>query len=115
VLAVAMEESGIAELINTAQVDRRTWYCYESAAGDAYSVARPEIVAELENEARQALAGILGQGLCVSGDAFCGTKPATRWGGGHRRKPGREGERGAHRKSADNGLNRPCPSPIWIS
>jgi hypothetical protein len=58
-LAVAMEESGKAKLLNTAQVDGRTWYSYESAAGDVFSVVRPEIGAELEREMREVLEGIL--------------------------------------------------------
>jgi hypothetical protein len=37
-LAVAMEESGIAKMTNTAQIDGRTWYSCESASGDVYSV-----------------------------------------------------------------------------
>jgi hypothetical protein len=52
-LTVAMEESGMAELINTAQVDGRTWYSYDSVAGDVFSVVRPEIDPELEREMRE--------------------------------------------------------------
>ena len=58
-LAVAMEESGIAELINTVQIDGRTWYSHKSASGDVCSVARPEIGPELEKEMREALEGTL--------------------------------------------------------
>lgn len=58
-LAATMEESGIAKLINTAQIHGRTWYSYESASGEVCSVARPEIGAELEKEMREALEGIL--------------------------------------------------------
>lgn len=50
-LAVAMEESGMTELINTAHLGGRTWYSYESAAGDVFSVVRPEIDAELQSDA----------------------------------------------------------------
>jgi hypothetical protein len=49
-LALAMEESGIAKLINTSHIDGRTWYSYESASGDVHSVVRPQISAELEKE-----------------------------------------------------------------
>jgi hypothetical protein len=58
-LAVAMEESGIAELQNASHVDGRTRYSYKSAAGDVCSVVRPEIDPELEEEMREALEGIL--------------------------------------------------------
>jgi len=51
-LAVAIEESGLAELINTVQIDGRIGYSYKSASGDVYSVARPGIDAELERELR---------------------------------------------------------------
>lgn len=58
-LAVAMEESGKAELINTSEPNGRTHRSYLGAAGDVSSVVRPEIDAELEREMRQALEGIL--------------------------------------------------------
>ena len=51
-LAVAMEEEGATKLINTAQVDGRTWYSYETVAGEIFSVVRPEIGAEAEREVR---------------------------------------------------------------
>lgn len=60
-LALAMEESGIARLTNTSQIDGRTWYSYESASGDVCSVVRPEIRPELETEMREALEGILAE------------------------------------------------------
>jgi hypothetical protein len=52
-LAVAMEEDGSAKLINTAQVDGRTWYSYEAATGEVFSVVRPKIDAETEREVRE--------------------------------------------------------------
>jgi len=58
-LAVAMEESGLSELINTAQVDGRTWYSCESAADDVFGVVRPEMDAELLNDALSRHAGAL--------------------------------------------------------
>jgi hypothetical protein len=39
-----------------------------SAAGDVFSVVRPEINAQLEKEMRQALAGILGEELENQGE-----------------------------------------------
>ena len=57
--AATTKESGIAELINTSQVNGRTWYSYESASGDVYSVVRTEISTGLEEEMREALEGIL--------------------------------------------------------
>jgi hypothetical protein len=62
-LAVAVEESGIAELTNPSQIDGRTWYSYESASGDVYSVVRPEIGPELEKEMREVLEVILEEEL----------------------------------------------------
>ena len=49
-MSVAMEESGIAKLINTAHVDGWTWYSYESASGDVHSVVRPHMITELERK-----------------------------------------------------------------
>ena len=42
-LAVAMEESGKARLISTSELDGRTHYTYVGAAGDVFSVVRPDI------------------------------------------------------------------------
>jgi hypothetical protein len=39
-LAVAMEDSGTARLIDRSHTDSRTWYSYESASGEVYSVVR---------------------------------------------------------------------------
>jgi hypothetical protein len=58
-LVMAMRESGKAKLLNTLQIDGRIHYTYVSAAGDVYSVARPEFGTELEKEMREALEGIL--------------------------------------------------------
>jgi hypothetical protein len=58
-LAVAMQESAIARLVNASQIDGRTWYSYEGASGDVFSVVRPEIDAELERMMREALEGVL--------------------------------------------------------
>jgi hypothetical protein len=60
-LAVAMEESGKAELINTSQVEGRTWYSYQTVAGDVFSVVRPEIGAESGKD-------ILSEGLECRGE-----------------------------------------------
>ena len=62
-LAVAVQESGKAKLLNTSQIDGRTHYSFVSAAGDVYSVVRPEMDAKLEREMRQALRGILDEEL----------------------------------------------------
>ena len=56
-LAVAMEEEGAARLVNTTQVDGRTWYSYETVAGEVFSVVRPEIGVE-EERVRGSLAGL---------------------------------------------------------
>ena len=52
-----MEEEGAAKLVNTAQVDGRTWYSYETVAGEVFSVVRPEIGVE-EERVRGSLAGL---------------------------------------------------------
>jgi hypothetical protein len=57
---LAMEESGIAELIYTAQIEGRIW-CSRSAAANASTAVRPEIDAELETENGGELAGIPGK------------------------------------------------------
>lgn len=54
-----MEENGAARLVNTAQVEGRTWYRYESEAGDVSSVVRPEIGAETEKEVREWLVRLM--------------------------------------------------------
>lgn len=58
-LAVAMEEDGKATPINTAQVDGRTHYSYQTVAGDVFTVVRPEIDAETEKAVRVELVGVL--------------------------------------------------------
>jgi hypothetical protein len=58
-LAVAMEESGIAELVNTAQINGRTWYSFESASADVCSVVGSQIGRGLERAKREVLEGIL--------------------------------------------------------
>ena len=58
-LAVALEESGKAKLINTAQVDGRTYYSYKTIAGDVFTVVRPDIDAGVEKAIRRELVGIL--------------------------------------------------------
>jgi hypothetical protein len=58
-LAVAMEESGLAKLIGTSQLDGRTHYTYRSASGDLFAVVRPEMDTLQETEMRVALEGIL--------------------------------------------------------
>ena len=58
-IAVALEENGGCRLINTAQVHGRTWYSYESVAGEVFSVVRPEIGAETEREVREWLARLV--------------------------------------------------------
>jgi hypothetical protein len=52
-MAVAMEERGGARLVNTAQVDGRTYYSYETVAGDVFSLVRPEMGAEAERAVRE--------------------------------------------------------------
>ena len=42
-LAVALEESGKAKLINAAQPEGRTHHSYGTVAGDVFMEARPEI------------------------------------------------------------------------
>ena len=69
-IAVAMEEEGAARLVNTAQVDGRTWYSYETVAGEVFSVVRPEIGAEAEREVREWMVrsgGRFGEGACIDG------------------------------------------------
>jgi hypothetical protein len=54
-----MEEDGRARLVNTAQVDRRTWYSYEAVTGEVFSVVRPEIDGETEREVREWVVGLM--------------------------------------------------------
>ena len=58
-LAVALEESGKAKLLNTSQVEGRTHYSYKTIAGDVFTVVRPDIDAGMEKAVRAELAGIL--------------------------------------------------------
>jgi len=58
-LAVALEESGKATLINIARVEGRTHYSYRTVAGDVFTVIRPNIDAEMERAVRHELVGIL--------------------------------------------------------
>jgi len=58
-LAVALEEKGKAKLVNTAQVDGRTYYSYETVAGDVFSVVRLEIGAGAEREVREWLVRLM--------------------------------------------------------
>ena len=48
-----MEEEGAAKLVNTAQVDGRTWNSYVTVGGEVFSVVRPEIGTEAEKEVRE--------------------------------------------------------------
>lgn len=61
-IAIALAESGKAELINVAQVDERVHYSYRTITGDVFSVVRPEIDAEMEKAVRRELVGILEEG-----------------------------------------------------
>jgi len=58
-LAVAMEKNRSAKLANTAQVDGRTWYSYQAATGEVFSVVRPEMDAEAERKLRKSLVGLM--------------------------------------------------------
>jgi hypothetical protein len=58
-----MEDCGKAKLLNTSQIMGRPHYSLVSAAGEAFSVVRPEMGAKLEREMRQALKGILNEEL----------------------------------------------------
>ena len=58
-LAVAMEERGKSKLLNTAHVDGRVYYSYQTIAGDVFSVPRPEIDAEMEKTLRHELLRIV--------------------------------------------------------
>ena len=61
-LAVAMEEKGKSVLVNTAQVDGRTYYSYRTVAGDVFSMPRSEIAVETKRVLRQELMKILEEG-----------------------------------------------------
>jgi hypothetical protein len=58
-LVVAPAENGGARLVNTARVDGRTWYSYETVAGDVFSVVRPEMGAEAERAGRERLVKLM--------------------------------------------------------
>jgi hypothetical protein len=58
-LAVLLEESGKATLLNTSQVDGRTHYSYHTVAGDIFTVVRPEIDAQTERAVRELVMQIL--------------------------------------------------------
>ena len=59
ILAVALEKSGKARMANTFQGEGRVHYAYETVAGDVFTLVRPEIDAEKEEEVRTIAAEIL--------------------------------------------------------
>jgi len=58
-LATAMQEAGVFELLNVAEVDGRWHYTFRSAAGEVFSVVRPEISKETERKVREEVREIL--------------------------------------------------------
>jgi len=59
-LAVALEESGKARLLNISQIEGRVHYSYQTIVGDVFTVVRPEMDHEKEEELRAMAAAILG-------------------------------------------------------
>jgi len=58
-LAVVLGEKGEARLVNTSEVQGRTYYRYETVAGDVFSVVGPETGAEGEGQVREWVARVI--------------------------------------------------------
>ena len=61
-LAVALEDSGKATLVNTAQIEGRTHYSYQTVAGNVFTMIRPDIDAEIEKMMQAELVGMVEEG-----------------------------------------------------